>query len=397
MRFYRALLVFITVLGFAACSDKAASAGRPPAPAAPVSVATAATKAVPVEIQAVGNAEAYSTVTIKAQVGGQLTSVEFQEGADVKKGDRLFMIDARPYQSQVAQAEANLARDKAQLGALQANLGRDTAQQEYAEAQAKRYAELLKRGVVPKESTEQMTTQAAAAREGVRADKAGIESAQANIGADLAALESAKLMLEYCTIVSPIDGRTGRLLVKQGNVIKPNDVDLVSINQLRPMFVTFSVPEGELPGIKSHMASGQVKVLAYAGSEAPAETGKLTFVENSVDSSTGTIRLKALFENSGVKLWPGEFVRTIVQMNQSKDSIVIPAAAVQTSQEGKFVFVVKSDMTVESRPVVVGRTVEREIVIEKGLNSGETVVTEGQLRLAPGSRVQIKSSSPSAS
>jgi multidrug efflux system membrane fusion protein len=344
-----------------------------------------------VEIQAVGNAEAYSTVGIKAQVGGQLISVDFQEGADVKKGDRLFVIDPRPYQAQVAQFEANLAKDKAQFQAMQANLARDIAQAEYAESQSRRYTDLTQRGLVPKESSDQTTAQATAARESVRADKAAIESAQANIAADEAALQSAKLQLEYCTITSPIEGRTGRIVVKQGNVVKANDIDLVSINQLHPIFVTFSVPEDTLPVIKAHMASGQVKVLAYVGNDTAPETGKLTFIENAVDSTTGTIRLKGLFENNAVKLWPGEFVRAIVQLEESKDSIVVPASAVQTSQDGKFVFVVKSDMTVESRPVVVGRTVEREVVIEKGLNTGETVVTEGQLRLGPGSRVQIKS------
>src|SRR4051812_28223601 len=184
MRFYRAFSLSIALLSLAACSNKVASAGRPVAPAAPVAVSMAATKSIPFEIQAVGNAEAYATVSIKAQVGGQLTVVDFQEGAEVKKGDRLFVIDPRPYQSQVTQAEANLARDKAQLGALQANLARDMAQEEYAQAQATRYAELTRRGVVPKESSEQTSTQAAAAREGVRADKAGIESAQANIAAE---------------------------------------------------------------------------------------------------------------------------------------------------------------------------------------------------------------------
>jgi multidrug efflux system membrane fusion protein len=390
------VVLVLILFGLCACSNKAASAARPPAQAAPVTVSDAVTKSVPVEIPAVGNAEAYSTVTIKAQVGGELISVDFQEGADVKKGDRLFAIDPRPYEAQLAQVTANLAKDKAQLQALEANLARDMAQQEYAQTQSKRYAELNKRGVVPKESSDQTTAQATVAQESVRADRAAIESAQANIAADEAALQSAKLQLGYCTIRSPIDGRTGHVLVKQGNIVKPNDVDLVSINQLRPMFVTFSIPESALGIIKSHMASGQVKVLAYAGEDTPPETGKLTFVENAVDSSTGTIRLKGLFENSGVKLWPGEFVRAIVQLNESKDSIVIPAAAVQTSQEGKFVFVVKPDMTVESRPVNVGRTVEREVVIDKGLSGGETVVIEGQLRLAPGSRIQIKSKSPSA-
>ena len=185
-------------------------------------------------------------------------------------------------------------------------------------------------------------------------------------------------------------------MVKQGNVIKANDVDLVTINQLRPIFVTFSVPEDRLPLIKQHMTAGHVNVLAFSPADTTPETGKLTFVENAVDSSTGTIRLKALFNNTAVRLWPGEFLRAIVQLDEPKDSVVIPAVAVQTSQDGKFVFVVKSDMTVESRPVVVGRTVERDVVIEKGLSGGETVVTEGQLRLGPGSHVQIKSKTPTA-
>ena len=394
-RGFNALLIMM--VGLSACSNKVASAGRPTAPAAPVSVVDAVVKNVPVEIPAVGNAEAYSTVGIKALVGGELTSVDFQEGADVKKGDRLFMIDQRPYQAQLAQSEANLAKDKAQLQALQANLARDVAQEQYASAQSRRYTDLTKRGLVPKESSDQTTAQATAAGEAVKADRAGIESAQANIAADEASVQSARLQLEYCTIRSPINGRTGRILVKQGNVIKANDVDLVTINQLRPIFVTFFVPEDTLPAIKSHMATGHIDVVASTPAESIGETGKLTFVENAVDSTTGTIRLKALFDNAAVKLWPGEFVRTVVKLNESRDSVVIPAVAVQTSQEGKFVFVVKSDMTVESRPVVVGRTTtDREIVVEKGLNAGETVVTEGQLRLGPGSHVQVKSKTPAA-
>ncbi|HLH31945.1 MAG TPA: efflux RND transporter periplasmic adaptor subunit [Terriglobia bacterium] len=391
MSFRKGLVLFIAIILLSSCSNKVAQAGRATAPAAPVSVADAVVKYVPVEIPAVGNAEAYSTVGIKAQVGGQLISVNFQEGADVKKGDLLFMIDPRPYESQVAQYQATLAKDKAQLPLLQANLDRDIAQEQYATAQARRYTDLTQRGLVPKESSDQTNAQATAAREAIKADRAAIESAKANLAADEATLQNAKLLLEYCTIRSPIDGRTGHIMVRQGNIVKASDVDLVTINQLRPIFVTFAVPEDSLPLIKKHMASGSVPVQAYAGTDTTPEVGKLTFVENSVDSTTGTIRLKALFDNTAVKLWPGEFLRTVVQLNETQNSVVIPSAAVQTSQDGKFVFVVKSDMTVESRPVTVGRVVDREIVIEKGLSGGETVVTEGQLRLGPGSRVQIKS------
>src|SRR6266568_2276873 len=385
------LVLIIFALLLTGCSDNKAAPVNRQAQAAPVYISKAILKSVPIEIETVGNVEAYSTVLVKAQIGGELTIVDFTEGADVHKGDRLFVIDPRPYESQVAQAEATLAKDKAQFQAAQANLARDMAQEEFARSQAQRFSELSLKGVLAKESAEQAESQAKAAAESIRADRAAIESMQANIAADQAALDRAKLQLEYCTIRSPIDGRTGHLIVKQGNVIKANDVDLVTINQLRPIYVTFAIPEAGLPAIKSHMASEKVAVRAYPeGGESTVETGTLTFVENAVDSTTGTIRLKALFENAETKLWPGEFVRVVVRLNESADSIVVPVAAVQTGQDGKFVFVVKPDMTVEARPVVTSRTVGREIVVEKGLIGGETVVTEGQLRLVPGSRVQSK-------
>ena len=376
-------------------SGNASSGARPAAPPAPVFVVQAVSKPLPLEIQAVGNVEAFSTVTVKARVGGELTRVEFQEGADVRKGDRLFVIDTRPYEIAVKQAEANLAKDNAQLQAAQANLARDKAQADFARAQANRYAELVQRGVVPKDSSEQMNAQARAAEEAVRADSAILDSIRANTAADQASLDRAKLDLEYCTIVSPIDGRTGHLLVKQGNVIKPNDVDLVTINQLHPIYVTFAVPETHLARLKKHMAAGKVPVVVSRDDAASGEDrGTLSFVENVVDSTTGTVRLKAVFDNPGSRLWPGEFVRVLVQLNDPADSLVTPVTAVQTGQDGKFVYVVKQDMTVEARPVVTGRTVGKEIIIEKGLNSGELVVTEGQLRLSPGSHVDIKSTAP---
>ena len=383
--------MFVLALLIAGCSaNKAAPPAQPPQPA-PVFVSKAVLKSVPIEIQAIGNVEAYSTVLVKAQVGGELTVVDFKEGADVKRGDRLFVIDPRPYESQVAQAEATLAKDRAQLQSAQANLARDMAQEEYARAQAKRYAELSRQGVLAKDSAEQTDAQAKAAAEGVRADRAAIESTQANIASDQAALDRAKLQLEYCTIRSPIDGRTGHLMVKQGNVIKANDVDLVTINQMHPIYVTFSVPEANLSLIKKHMAAGDIAVAAsLQGADAVAERGTLSFVENAVDSATGTIRLKAIFDNAATRLWPGQFVRVVVRLKASADSIVIPTTAVQTGQDGKFVFVVKPDMIVDARPVLTGRTIEREVVIEKGLSEGDTVVTSGQLRLVSGSRVQIK-------
>jgi membrane fusion protein, multidrug efflux system len=392
------VIVFILILFLAGCSsEKAAAVAQQQAPAAPVLVSKAMLKSVPIEIQSVGNAEAYSSISVKSQVGGELTVVDFKEGTDVRKGDRLFVIDPRPYESQVAQAEATLAKDKAQLQAAQANLSKEIAQEEFAQAQAKRYSELLQKGLLAPDSAEQITAQAKAASEAVRADRAGIDSMQANIAADQAALDRAKLQLEYCTIRSPIDGRTGQLMVKQGNVVKANDVELLTINQLHPIYVTFTVPEINLPLIKARMAAGKVAVLVYLqGEDQAVETGSLSFVENIVDTATGTIRLKALFDNRADKLWPGQFVRVVVRLNDSSNSIVVPVTAVQTRQDGKFVFVVKPDMTVEARAVLAGRTIERDVVIEKGLSEGESVVTTGQLRLVPGSRIQIKTNSSSA-
>jgi multidrug efflux system membrane fusion protein len=388
------IIVFILILLLAGCSSEKAAVAQQQAPAAPVMVSKAMLKSVPIEIQSVGNAEAYSSVSVKSQVGGELTVVDFKEGTDVRKGDRLFVIDPRTYESQVAQADATLAKDRAQLQAAQANLSKEIAQEEFAQAQAKRYSELLQKGLLAPDSAEQINAQAKAASEAVRADRAAIDSMQANIVADQAALDRAKLQLEYCTIRSPIDGRTGQLIVKQGNVVKATDMELVTINQLHPIYVTFTVPEINLPLIKTRMAAGKVAVVVYLqGEDEAVETGTLSFIENIVDSTTGTIRLKALFDNRADKLWPGQFVRVVVRLNDSSNSIVVPVTAVQTRQDGKFVFVVKPDMTVEARSVLAGRTIERDVVIEKGLSEGESVVTTGQLRLVPGSRIQIKSSS----
>jgi multidrug efflux system membrane fusion protein len=383
------LNAFLLIQG---CSQtKTANAKSSGPDAFPISVTKAVAKTVPMEIQAVGNVEAYSIITVKAQIGGELTRVAFQEGAEVKKGDTLFVVDPRPYESQVAQAEATLNKDKAQLQAAEANLARDIAQENYAKEQSQRYSKLLEKGIAPKDTSDQIASQAAALSEAVRADRAAIESAKANLVADQTAIDRAKLQLEYCTIKSPIDGRTGHLLVKQGNVVKATDMDLVTINQIHPILVNFAVPEAELSAIKSHMAAGPVEVVVFPeGETAAVEKGRLTFIENAVDMTTGTIRLKGEFQNAGTKLWPGQYARVVVRLNTSKSAVVVPLPAVQTGQDGKFVFVVKPDMTVEARPITQGRSLERDVIIETGVQEGETIVTEGQLRLAPGSRVQIK-------
>ena len=331
----------------------------------PVTVSTVIQKTVPVQLRAIGNVEAYSTVSVKSQIGGELIRIHFKEGQDVKKGDILFTIDPRPYEAALKQAEANLARDTAQL--------------ENARVDARRYGELVSKGYVAQQQYDQIQTNAAALEATVLADKA--------------AVENAKLQLSYCFIHFPIDGRTGSLLSHQGDMIKANaDNPMVVINQIQPIYVTFSIPEQHLQQIKRYMAEGKLKGEAIIpGDENSPVQGIVTFVDNTVDTSTGTIKLKGTFENKGKRLWPGQFVNVVLTLTTQPDAIVVPSQAVQTGQQGLYVFVVKSDLTVESRPVVTGRNLDGEVVIEKGLEPGEQVVTDGQLRLVPGAKVEIKS------
>ena len=357
----------------------------------PVTVALAAQKNVPVEVQVIGNVEAYSTISVKAQVSGQLTEVFFREGDFVRKGEKLFTIDPRPLEAALNQMLANAAKDEAALGLAQANLARDAAQAKYAEAQATRYAELAKGGIISRDQAEQLRANADAVAQAVAADKASIESAKAAIGASRAGVENARVQLSYTAVYSPIDGRTGNLTVKLGNVVMANSVELVTINQVEPIYVTFAVPEAQLPAIKRFMAQGKLPVRARPQDEVTdEEVGVLTFVDNSVDMTTGTIRLKGTFPNTNHKLWPGEFVRVTLRLTTQANAVVVPNEAVQAGQNGSFVYVVKSDRTVESRPVTTGARVDQDMVVDSGLEVGETVVTEGQLRLAPGSRVAVR-------
>jgi membrane fusion protein, multidrug efflux system len=358
---------------------------------APVSVAKVAMRDVPVDINVIGNVEAYSAIAVKAQVGGELTRVSFKEGDYVKTGDLLFTIDPRATRAQLQQVEANLLKNKAQLQQAQANLERDIAQQKYAEAQSARYAKLMQEGVISKEQAEQVRTNAAALLQGVEADKAAIESARAEIAATQATVENVRVQLGYTEVRSPIDGRTGSINVKQGNVVTGSSVDLMTINQVQPIYVTFAVPESQLRPVKRYMDLNKLQVIATPqDDEGIKETGILTFVDNNVDMATGTIRLKGTFQNQDRKLWPGEFVRVTLRLTTQQNALVVPNQAIQTGQDGPFVFVVKADRTVESRPIATGARLDEDMVVQKGLEAGETVVTEGQLRLAPGSRVQLR-------
>lgn len=349
-------------------------------------------KTMPVDIHAIGNVEAYSTISVKAQVSGQLTKVYFHEGDAVRKGDVLFLVDPRPYDEAIQRVKANLAKDHAALRQAEANLKRDLAQEKFAKGQAARYGTLFGEGVMSKQQAEQYGTEAEVREEAVRADHAAVESSKAAIAADEASLADARLQRGYCSITSPVDGRTGTISVKQGNLVKANDSELVTIKQIQPILVTFSVPERDLPAIKERMPAGRLVVMAtpQGDEEKGAEQGELNFIDNSVDRTTGTIKMKGTFRNANSRLWPGQFVEVVLRLKTISNAVVVPLRAIQTSQSGDYVYVVKPDMTAEMRPVTVGLRADQEVVIASGLSSGETVVTEGHLRLAPGMKVRMK-------
>src|SRR6266849_191837 len=350
--------------------------------AVPVTTGLVVRKPMPVELRAIGAVEAYSSVIVKSQIQGELTRVAFNEGQDVKKGDLLFEIDPRSYQQAVSQAEAALARDQAQAKQAEANLARDVAQSQYAQTQAGRYAKLAAEGVVSREQNDQMHTSASAADEAKNADRAAIDSARAAANADKAAVERAKLDLSYCYLHSPINGRTGNLLIHQGNVVKATDVNLITINQVQPIYVDFNVPGVSLAQIKHNM-SGTLKLVAIPKDGSTPVSGLLTFVDNNIDTTTGTILLKGTFANEDRKLWPGEFLDVVLTLRTDSNAIVAPSQAIQTGQQGQFVFAVNQDQHAESRPVKLAWRVGDEVVIESGLKPGERVVTDGQLRLVP--------------
>jgi len=362
--------------------------------AQPVVVAKATTKDVPVDIPAVGSVEAYETVTVRSQVTGQLERVAIHEGDLVKKDQELFSIDQRPFEAALEQAQANYVRDQALEAQAEAQLSRDSANAEYLRLAFGRQDELVERGIVSKDTGQQSQAQADAAAAAVKADKAAVESAKAQLIAQQAAVDNAKVQLTYCTIRSPIDGRAGDLAVKAGNLVTSNTTQLTTIAQIEPVFVTFAVPAVHLPEIKRHMSEAKLGVTATPqDSEAQPVLGRLTFLDNLVDASTDTIKLKATFENGDRRLWPGQFARVSLRLAMIDDATVVSQQAVQTGQDGQFVFVVKPDSTVEQRPVTVAQRVGDDIVIQKGLVPGEPVVVEGQLRLEQGTAVQVTDSS----
>jgi multidrug efflux system membrane fusion protein len=329
-----------------------------------VAVATVLQQSVPVRLNAIGNVEAYATVALKARVDGQIVAVNFREGDAVRKGEVLFRIDPRPYEATLRQAQANLLRD--------------AAASEQARSQERRYQELLAKHFVSKEAYAQIRTNAA--------------TAEATAKASQAALESARLNLEYCTISSPLDGYVGRVLIQAGNLVKANDANpLVVINQVRPIYVNFAVPEQSLAQIRKYMAAEALEVaVAAPGADARGPVGRLIFVDNAVDPSTGTIRLRARFENADASLWPGQFVNVSVKLYDQDDALVVPSLAVQTGPQGEFVYVLRPDSTIEARQIEIARIEGDATVVAKGLQKGEQVVTHGQLGVAPGVKAIVR-------
>lgn len=358
--------ILITLLGCGLLSSCSGSKAAPPrVTAVPILAATVEKKDVPLQVRAIGAVEAYSNVSVKTQITGELTGVHFKEGQDVNKGQLLFTLDKRPFEAALKQAQGMLAKDQAQS----AN----------ARAQAKRYESLNRAGVVSKEEYEQMQSNA--------------DALDAAVLADQAAVDNARIQLAYCSIFSPIDGRTGPLLIHQGNMIKANDTPfLVSINQVQPIYATFTVPEQNLADIKHYSNQGKLRVQALIPNDTRGPVGGwLSFVDNTVDQATGTIKLKGEFANADRRLWPGQFVDVVLTLAQQPNAIVVPSQAIQNGQTGQFVMVIKPDMTVEARPVILDRSTDGQAVISKGLTAGEQVVTDGQLRLVPGvTRVELK-------
>ena len=368
------VVVFLSANFFSGCSREGSAGSQKKSEGAtvPVVVAQAEAADVPVELSNIGNVEAYSTVVIRSQITGQITKVHFREGDDVKKGDMLFTIDPRPSEGALRQAQADLKRDQAQLV---------SARLEF-------------------ERTKKLLESSIASRDDYDKAEAGFNALEATVMADEAAVSRARLQVEFTSIGSPIDGRTGNLMVKEGNIVKAPDDTMVTINQVHPIYVTFSVPEQDLPAIRRRMKEAPLMVDvrpsgdisgADGGSADPPPHGELSFIDNSVDTTTGRIKLKATFANTNNSLWPGQFVQTTLTLSKLTNATVVPSQAVQSSQNGDFVFVVK-DSAVQKRPVVVGLRRGSQLVIENGVQSGETVVVDGQLRLKEGSRVVAQKS-----
>lgn len=363
----RMLVPFLTALAAilsVSCSTQKTQASSGAVRSVPVTVAQADRRDIPVVVSAIGNVTPLQTVQVKSMVTAQIVKVHFTVGQDVQKGQLLFTLDSRSFAADLAKAEGQLARDKAAA----AN----------ARVSQKRYESLLKEGVVARQQYDELESTAAQYDAAVEADQAAVEVSRVN--------------LQYTKIYSPISGRAGDVLMHEGNLIKANDVAMVVINQISPIYTDFAVPERFLSDIKKYMGAGTLKVVAtLPDSNAPLAEGKVAFIDNSVDRATGTIMMKAEFGNQQRMLWPGQFININLHLTTEKNATVVPTQAVQNGQQGTYVFVVKPNKTVEARVVDLGPSDKGMVVIHKGVEFGETVVTDGQVRIVPGSTVEWKS------
>lgn len=388
------LAVTVVLAAFTGGCPKAAEDKKPGGgakEAVPVRIAAVELREMPVQFSTIGAVEAYSTISVKAQVGGQLVKVCFAEGDLVDKDQVLFNIDPRPYEVALEQAEANLAKARAQLEQARAAVEKDKIQSANARVELKRSESLLPKKMLSQEDFDRAKVSVEVFEATVKADEANEKAATESIRVAEVAIEDAKLQLDYCTIRSPIQGKTGSLGFNQGNLVKANDTTgMVSIMQTAPIYVTFTLPEKNLPEVRRRLAEGALETKAIIrGEEDRPVLGKLTFIDNTVNQATGTIRLKATFENADARLWPGQFVEVVLQVAVQSNAIVAPVSAVQASQAGFSVYVVKADMTAELRTVIPGDTLDGLIVIKEGLKAEEKVVIDGQSRLAPGAPVKI--------
>jgi multidrug efflux system membrane fusion protein len=379
------------------CSGPQASSPAFERPPAPVTVAEAVRQDVPNYLDALGKCVAREVVSIHPQVSGRITEIHFTDGANVKKGDPLFTIDPRPFEANLQQTQANLARNLALKKQAEANLAKEIAQAKYADTQAKRYAQLAERGVISREQYEQVQTNADTLNAAVNAGRAAVHSADEAIKVDEAAIESAKVELSHCYIRSPIDGRAGQRLVDIGNVVGPgnNSTPLLVIQRLDPIYADFTISQNDLSAVQQHLAHGGLKAEVRLPDEPNSPvSGQLTFLDNAVQDTTGTVNLRATIPNSSHRFWPGRFVNVRLVLSTLRGAVLVPATAPQMSANGAFVYVVKQDATAEMRPVTTGQRQGELVVIEKGVEPGERVVTNGQLGVTPGGKVQIEPQAP---
>jgi multidrug efflux system membrane fusion protein len=382
----------------ASCGSKAPAKGASAAQmammqAVPVRAVAATSESVPLNVSAVGTVQAIHSVDVKSQIAGQILDVNFQAGQNVKKGQLLFQIDPQPVLAQIAQIQADINKDIALQQQAQANKTKDEATLKQNQAVADRALALGKAGINSKEQTEQAVATANASKAAVAADEAAIQSATASLKADRARLAAEQLQLSYTKITAPISGRVGAIQVRAGNLVADNGTTLVTILQMSPIYVSFGLPEQLLPQVQQHNARQPLLVTAGGDSEKPA-TGKLVFIDNTVDTTTGTVNLKAQFENSDQTLWPGEFVNTQLQLKIQQNQTVVPTRTVENGPNGKYVWVMDpSSSKVSIRPVQVARNYtsngQELAVIESGVHPGEMVISEGQMRLRPGAKVKL--------